>query len=140
MTHIELAEVRVLLIDSAQNALNELPSLLENNGYEVIAVQTGGEGLQQMNRQLPDIILADLALPDMTGIALLKQIKATDPEMRVFLMGAHITPALICEAIRFGAVELLYKAFVTCSIIPKIEYLLNHDRWIDYQSNRKKSA
>lgn len=140
MIHLELAKVRVLLVDGAQNALNELQILLENNGYEVVAVQTGGEGLQQISRQLPDIIVADLALPDMTGIELLKRIKATDPEMILFLMGAHITPPLICEAIRFGAVELLYKAFVTCSIIHKIEYLLSHDPRGNYHGNRKKSA
>lgn len=140
MTGMEIAKIRVLLIDSAPQAVDELQKIFENHGYEVIAVQTGGEGLQQMNTQFPDIILADLALPDMTGIELLKQIKATDPEMKVLLMGAHITPALICEAIRCGAVELLYKAFVACSMIQKIEYLLSHDPRVDYNSNRKKSA
>lgn len=140
MTGIETGKIRVLLIDSAQQMVDELQKIFENHGYEVIAMQTGGKGLQQMSIQFPDIILADLALPDMTGIELLKQIKAIDPEMKVLLMGAHITSVLICEAIRFGAVELLYKAFVACSIIHKIEYLLSHDPRVSYNGNRKKSA
>jgi DNA-binding NtrC family response regulator len=140
MTEVELHKVRVLLVDGDLESLNELQLLLENNGYEVIAVQTGSEGLACLAHLCPDVILADLALPDMTGIELLKQMKAADPEMRVFLMGACITPALICEAINCGAVELIYKAFVACSIIHKIEYLLSHDPRIGCNGDRKKSA
>jgi DNA-binding NtrC family response regulator len=140
MTEVELHKVRILLVDGAAESLNELQQLLENNGYEVIAVQTAGEGLAWIAHQCADVVLADLALPDMTGIELLKQMKASTPEIRVFLMGADITPALICEAINFGAVELIYKAFVACSIIHKIEYLLSHDPRIGCNGDRKKSA
>jgi len=140
MTYAEPAKVRILLIDSAPDALNQLQRLLESKDYEVIAVQTGGEGLVYLGRQCPDVVLADLVLPDMTGIELLKQIKTKDAQMQVFLMGTRITPALICESIRSGAVELLYKAFVACSIIHKIEYLLSHDPRVGCNGDRKKSA
>jgi DNA-binding NtrC family response regulator len=140
MTEVELHKVRVLLVDGDLESLNELQLLLENNGYEVIAVQTGNEGLERMANYCPDVVLADLALPDMTGIELLKQMKASASEMHIFLMGAHITPVLICEAINFGAIELIYKAFVTCSIIHKIEYLLSHDPRVGCNGDRKKSA
>lgn len=130
----------ILIIDYDQQSLNELRTILSNNGYEVCAVRTGREALAQIDRQAFDVVLIDLLLPDISGLDLLTQIKQRDRDAKVFLMGTHITIAVILEAVSRGAQDLLYKFFVASSIIQKIEYLLKQEPSIHYARDEKLTA
>lgn len=135
-----LGRVRVLVIDSDQSSLNELRAILRNNGYEVATGLTGREGLRQINQRAFDVVLIDLLLPDISGLDLLSQIKERGSEAKIFLMGTHITTAVILESVRLGAQDLMYKFFVRSSIIHKIEYTLGHERLFHFYGAKRLTA
>ncbi len=137
MIRTEAAKASILIIDQEQNSLDELKMILSEQGYEVVTVLTGREVLDRLSKQGADVVLANLVLPDRSGLDLLRQIKERDSQVGVFLMGVHITPALILEALNRGAVDLLYKPFVTLSIIQKLDYLLSHSPPIRRRGEKK---
>ncbi|MEW6130369.1 MAG: response regulator [Acidobacteriota bacterium] len=139
MTAIQ-TNVRILIVEPEPQTAAELQTLLHHQGYESVVVQTAHDALIHLYSESFNIALINLWLLDMTGIDLLRKIKNLPDEIAVFLMGVQITPAIILEAINSGAVELLYKPFVAVSLIPKIEFLLNHNLPIEQNPTEKKSA
>jgi two-component system response regulator PilR (NtrC family) len=140
MKSTDLAKARILVIDREQSSIDELKTVLSKNGYEVVSAMTGREGLEQTSRQVFDVIISDLLLPDISGLDLLSEIKQSEPDVKVYLMGTHITPAVILESVNRGAYDLLYKPFVTSSIIHMIEHSLNRDRRIRISRDNKSVA
>jgi two-component system OmpR family response regulator len=137
MIRTETAKARVLIVDQEQNSLDELTALLSASGYQVITVCTGCEALNRLDERGADVVLANLVLPDMSGLDLLKRIKERDDRIGVFLMGVHITPPVILESLNGGAVDLLYKPFVTLTIIRKIDHLLSQSPPIRHRREKK---
>ena len=136
MSRTASTKARILIIDQEPNARDELNTMLSANGYRVVTVVTGREALTRIAEQGCDVVLANLVLPDMSGLEVLRQIKERDSRIGVFLMGVHITPAIILESLNCGAVDLLYKPFVTLSIIQKIDYLLSHNPLIRHPGEK----
>jgi len=58
---------KILVVDDERGIVNTLKILLESDNYKVVEAYTGDEAIRQARREVPDIILLDLMLPDMTG-------------------------------------------------------------------------
>ena len=127
MTAISPMRASVLVIDGEQRSLDELKTLLCDKGYKVVTAATGRAGLEHLDAQRFDVILTNMHLPDASGLDLLTKIKQIDPDAKVYLMGTHITPAIILESVNRGAFDLLYKPFVSACLIPMIELQLTRE-------------
>jgi two-component system, NarL family, nitrate/nitrite response regulator NarL len=78
-------------------------STLESAGLEVVGVATtGGQGLEDVRRERPDLVLVDLGLPDQSGLAVGKQILEDFPETKVLALTAIDAPRAVEEALRSG--------------------------------------
>lgn len=71
----------------------------------------GREGLDAVVRQRPDVVLLDLQMPRMDGLALLKQIRDVEPRLPVIVISATQESRMSAEALRNGAVAYLPKPF-----------------------------
>jgi CheY-like chemotaxis protein len=80
-TKVRTREVTVLVIDDDPSAPTQYTSLLEPDGFTVVGCATGALGLEAARTQQPDLILLDLALPDIDGLDLVSRLKA-DPSTR----------------------------------------------------------
>jgi CheY-like chemotaxis protein len=78
---------------------------------EIEGASDGREGLDAVVRQLPDLVLLDLQMPRMGGLALLKQIRDVGPRLPVIVISATQENKLSTEALRSGAVAYLPKPF-----------------------------
>ena len=78
---------------------------------EIEAVPDGREGLDAVVRQRPDVVLLDLQMPRMDGLALLKQIREIEPRLPVIVISATQENKMSSEALRHGAVAYLPKPF-----------------------------
>lgn len=77
----KLAGLRVLVVDDDSSARELLSRLLQAYGAEVILADTGQTALMQLFEQRPDVLLADLGMPEMDGISLIEQVRALDPHL-----------------------------------------------------------
>jgi PAS domain S-box-containing protein len=80
-----LRRLRLLVVDDDPLVLSNLVAMLEDLGQEVVAAASGAEALERLAEALPDIVLTDYAMPQMTGLQLADEIHLTQPRMPVVL-------------------------------------------------------
>jgi DNA-binding NtrC family response regulator len=78
----------ILLVDDEDTIRLFLEKTLRDEGYEALTAATGAEALEITRSELPDLVLLDLKLPDMSGLEVLKQIKQEVPEVCVIMLTA----------------------------------------------------
>ena len=110
-----MATRRVLIVDDEPEVRKTLTDILRAmrypDGLEIEGAADGREGLEAVVRQLPDLVLLDLQMPRMGGLALLKQIRDVGPRLPVIVISATQENKLSTEALRSGAVAYLPKPF-----------------------------
>src|SRR5688572_32870808 len=77
--------------------------------FEVICHEGAAGALKQIAEVRPDVVLVDLRLPDMDGLAVLRAIREIDPSAAVVLMTGHASVDSAIEAVRLGALDYLTK-------------------------------
>jgi PAS domain S-box-containing protein len=108
--HVAMEEI--LIIDDSEQISALLANyVLPELGYKPIVAYTGRQGLQRLRTSLPDLILLDLQLPDISGLELLRLIAQEGYDVPVILMTAHGSENIAVEAFRLGARNYLIKPF-----------------------------
>ncbi|MBW2039766.1 MAG: sigma-54-dependent Fis family transcriptional regulator [Deltaproteobacteria bacterium] len=108
---------RVLVIDDEENLRHFLKMILEEEGYEVETAKDGMEALEKMEEKVWDIILCDIRMPKMDGMAFLQEVKARRMEGTVIMMSAYGTVDTAVEAMKIGAYDYVSKPFNADEII-----------------------
>lgn len=101
----------ILIIDDEVLTLNNLKRALTKEGYEVLVADSGETGLEIFRKHRPNIVLADLMLPGIDGIEVLKQIKTSDATTSVIMITAYEIIEKAIEAMKLGAYDYLMKPF-----------------------------
>ncbi|NNJ11682.1 response regulator [Chloroflexales bacterium ZM16-3] len=102
----------ILIIDDSEQICGLLADyVLPELGYSPLVANTGRQGLQRIRDRLPDLILLDLQLPDISGLDLLRLLAQEGYDVPVILMTAHGSENIAVEAFRLGARNYLIKPF-----------------------------
>ncbi len=101
----------VLVVDDEKNYPRILGAVLEDEGFEVLTVNSGAQALKILNASDIDLVLTDMKMPEMDGIDLLEKIKTREPQLPVIMMTAHGTVDKAVEAMEKGAYSYLLKPF-----------------------------
>jgi len=107
------AVLSVLVVDDDETMREVLTVRLEDWGYTVTTAADASEARAAIERHHPSVVLADIVLPGMSGLDLLRILKADDPERPVILMTGHGTVDLAVEAMKEGAEDFLTKPIET---------------------------
>lgn len=102
--------MRVVIADDHPLFRDGLRSLLEARGIEVVGeARNGREALDQARRARPDVVLMDLAMPEVNGLAATRLISAELPSVKVVILTASEDDADLFESIKSGAQGYLFK-------------------------------
>ena len=103
---------RILLVEDDRHLRRACAESLRQSGFTVIAAADGAEGLRAAGKEAPDLILLDVLLPRLSGLAVLREIKAdpTTREIPVLVISNSSKPQDIAELMRLGAVDFLVKS------------------------------
>src|SRR5678815_1836589 len=107
----------ILLVEDDPGAASSLQQVLESEGHTVVLAQNGDDGLRLAQKQGCDLVLTDLKLPGMDGLALVKQVHTARPRLPIILMTAHGSSEIAIEATRHGAYDYLLKPFEMPALI-----------------------
>lgn len=99
----------LLLVDDEEGILVVLSALLEDMGYDVATASSGRRGLELFEARRPSIVVTDIKMAGMDGIALLKEIKKQDENVEVLMLTGHGDMELAVESLRSGAGDFLHK-------------------------------
>ena len=99
----------ILVIDDEEAIRLFLKATLEDEGYDVLTAGTGGEGLEVARDRVPDLVLLDLMLPDMSGIQVLGGLKSTLPHICVVMITAYRETDTAVQAMKLDAFDYVNK-------------------------------
>ncbi len=122
----------VLIIDDEPSVADALKVIFNDNGYDAVVARTGGEGLEQAGDHQFDLMITDLQLPDISGLEVLALVREMNPQHRVIIITAHISPEIIARAADGGAVTVLAKPFLPSDILNLTKDLLANQDPRDY--------
>ena len=104
-------EPRVLVVDDDVAILKVLISQLEQAGIRTFEASSGERALQVLDTQPVDVVLTDLRMPGIDGMALLERITRSWPDVPVIVLTAHGTIQLAVETMKAGAADFIVKPF-----------------------------
>jgi len=114
----------LLIVDDEPAQLLALSNTLRPRGYTTVGAATPGEALTLLRGQTFDLLLTDLNLPGMDGIALLREALTIDPDLVGILMTGEGTISTAVEAMKVGAVDYILKPFTLRAVLPVISRAL----------------
>ncbi|HKV40391.1 MAG TPA: sigma-54 dependent transcriptional regulator [Blastocatellia bacterium] len=123
----------ILVIDDEEQMLDALRLNLEQQGYKVSTANTGGEGLALFEGADYDLVLADLQLPDMEGLEVLRRIKEKQTSIEVIIISGFGSVSKAVEATKAGAFHFVEKPFDFDEIELLIDRALERQRLIAEQ-------
>lgn len=119
---------RVLIVDDEKLMRVSLEKQLKKEGFLVKSMRTSGDALKYVRNEDYDIVVSDLRLPGLDGIAFLKEIKSISQKTIVIIMTAYGTVESAVTAMREGAFDYICKPFSTDELIIKLERALNYQK------------
>ena len=111
----------VLVVDDEASARSGLEKLLRHEGFEVLSASSGESALRLVDEQPPDIVVTDLKMPGMDGLALLQKLHAGDRALPVIVATAFGDVESAVAAMRAGADDYLTKPIEFDALVLSIE-------------------
>ena len=99
----------VLIVDDEQSLARSAKAFLADHGYEAEVAVTGEQALDLLATLQPDVVFADVRLPGMSGLDLLRRIRAFDPVIPVIMLTAYGSIEGAVEAVELGAFDYVKK-------------------------------
>jgi ActR/RegA family two-component response regulator len=114
----------ILVMEDDLSVAKGLEMVLSEGGFDVNLAGTGGLALEAFKQKRFDLLVADLRLPDIDGMEVIKQIRAEKPETEVIVITGYGTTATAVEAMKLGVHDFLPKPFTEDQIKSAIDEAL----------------
>lgn len=117
----------VLIAEDDPVTLRIVSYLLRDAGYDVVLARTGSDALQRLSRRRPDLIVTDIAMPDMMGIELIGRVRS-DPatkDLPILVMTAFVWEHLAHAAVDAGCDALIGKPVNGPRLVQQVQELLD---------------
>jgi two-component system KDP operon response regulator KdpE len=114
---------RILVIDDERQIIRMLRASLQSSGYEVLTAQNGIEGFEKFQSGRPNLIVTDLAMPDMNGLELTQAVRQID-RTPIIVLSVRDTDAMKVKALDEGADDYLTKPFSMPELLARIRVQL----------------
>jgi two-component system chemotaxis response regulator CheY len=115
----------VLIADDAAFMRMMIKNILSEAGYDIVGEAENGSVAVSKYRELkPDLTTMDITMPEMDGLAALKEIRGADPEARVVMCSAMGQQSMVIESIQAGARDFIVKPFQPDRVLEAVQKAL----------------
>jgi two-component system NtrC family response regulator len=101
----------ILVVDDEPDIVLILSEFLKKEGFRVYTAHTGEQAIEKVKEFPVDLVLLDLAMPQMDGVQVLKELKKIKPKIEVMIVTAYRDAEKVVETFRLGAFDCLFKPF-----------------------------
>lgn len=118
-----MVSLRILIADDEPWIRTGLKSALQRHeGIEIVAeAENGKEAVHLAELSRPDVVLMDIAMPEMSGLEATRRIKSMQPHVKVVILTVHRESAYVCAARAFGADAFILKKLMVTELMRTIE-------------------
>ncbi len=109
MTDNQSKQIKLLIADDELEFASTLVTRLELRNFQVTMVNTGQDTLLAVERDLPDLLLLDLKMPDLDGLEVLAQLREKHPDLKVIILTGHGSFEAGREGMELGACDYIMK-------------------------------
>ncbi len=102
--------INVLLIDDESDYSETMGFYLKSKGHRVRTADSGAKGLEEIRRELPEVVFLDFLMPGMNGVETLRGIREISPALPVIMVTAYAQAELVLEAAALGITAVFPKA------------------------------
>ena len=121
-----MAGNKILIVDDAAFMRMMLKNILTSNGFEIVGeAENGVQAVEKYKELKPDLVTMDITMPEMDGIAAVKEIMKIDPNARIVMVSAMGQQVMVIEAIQAGAKDFVVKPFQPDRVLEAINKALN---------------
>ena len=114
-------KMRIMLVDDEEGFLLTTKKLLERKGIHAITAASGHEALEKLVAESVHVVILDVKMPGMDGVAVLKAIKSRYPLVQVVMLTGHGTVESALEGLQSGATDYLMKPIDIDELIAKAD-------------------
>lgn len=116
-----MQELKMMIVDDEERFLSTTKRLLSKKGYEVVTATSGAEALDRLRDEEIHVVILDVKMPGMDGMATLEEIRRRFPLVEVIMLTGHATMESAVDGLRSGATDYLMKPTDIDEIIQKAE-------------------
>ena len=116
----------ILVVDDEPPIRRLLRTSLSSQGFGVVEAADGREAAEQIRRSSPDLVILDLGLPDMSGLDLIRTIRAGGSSLPILVLSSRSDERGKVEALDLGADDYVTKPFGTAELFARIRAALRH--------------
>ncbi len=121
----------ILFVDDNEHMCASMSMVFDHMGYDTYTAFNGVDAVVAVREKSFDLIFMDIKMPNLNGVEALHEIKIVHPEVIVVMMTAYTKDALISEAFKEGAYDVLNKPFDLEQIIALAERLINDGEYAE---------
>ena len=116
-----MSEMKIMLVDDEERFLSTTQKLLARKGVDVVTATSGSEALNKLHMENVHVVILDVKMPGMDGIATLKAIKERYPLIEVIMLTGHATVESAVDGLKSGATDYLMKPTDIDELVAKAE-------------------
>jgi response regulator RpfG family c-di-GMP phosphodiesterase len=119
---------RILIVDDEVATCEVLAQRLSKEGYSCVLAHNGKEALHHFYKESFSLMIADIKMPEMDGLELLKKVKTLGPQMMVIMMTGYAEVDTVVKALHFGAYDFILKPFDLDLVVFSVKKALDKKR------------
>lgn len=114
----------ILVTDDSSFMRSMLRKILEKMGHTVVEAENGDDALAKYRKKRPDLVILDVIMPGMDGLACLKALRAEDPTVNAIMCSSMGQQLIVVDAIKSGAKDFIVKPFNAALVMDSVRRAL----------------
>jgi NADH:ubiquinone oxidoreductase subunit E len=125
------SDLKFLVVDDEKVIVRSVQMILKAEGYTIDGAESGKDAILKMEQNKYDLVLTDLMMPEMDGIALIRWLKENRPEVGVVILTGYPSQETIKEALELGIIDYVPKPFTPAALLDVTQRAVD---WINKKS------
>lgn len=117
---------KILIVEDDSGLQKYLKELLLDNGYSAQSASDGIAALNAIEKSIPDLVILDLGLPNMSGESVMVEVRKKYPDLPVIVLTAKDSVSDIVQGLNLGADDYMTKPFIGSELLARIKARLRH--------------
>lgn len=133
-----MSAMQMLLVDDEERFLSTSRILLEKRGIDVVTATNGPDALKILSDRRVDVVILDVKMPGMDGVAVLRRIKQDHPLVEVIMLTGHASVESAVEGLKIGAYDYLMKPADIPTLLEKAQEAFEKKRRMEEKIRKAK--